>query len=228
MEKMNREALIIVDAQRGFMPAHEGTRLALPGFGELGVEGGEKIVEKINALTRALGEKTFGLIATTQDWHPLHTAHISETPNFVDTWPVHCIANTPGAELHPDLLVTQEPALATRFIKGDQPCATPAEDDSYTGALAYNPETGVRLPDWLREQGAETVYVTGLALGDGNEHPLCVDSTARDLHQEGFNVSLITDAAEAVFPENRAQCFQQMATRGIRLLTTHEALQEIA
>lgn len=228
METINREALVIVDAQRGFMPASEGERLALDGFGELGVNGGENIVEKINALTRALGEKTFGLIATTQDWHPMDTAHISETPNFIDTWPVHCIAETPGAELHPDLLVAQNANLATRFIKGDQPCATPAEDDSYTGALAYNPETGVKLPDWLRDNGAETIYVAGLALGDGGEHPLCVDSTARDLHAEGFNVTLITDAAEAVFPENRAKCFHEMAARGIRLLTTNEALQEIA
>lgn len=225
---MNREALVIVDAQRGFMPASEGDRLNLAGFGELGVEGGQTIVDKINALTRSLSNKALGLIATTQDWHPLITAHISETPNYVDTWPVHCIAGTPGAELHPDLLVAQNTELAQQFIKGDQPSATPADDDSYTGALAYNPKTGVKLPDWLRANGAETVYVTGLALGDGNEHPLCVDSTARDLKAQGFEVSLITDAAEAVLPENRAKCFQEMAIRGIRLLTTEEALQEIA
>lgn len=223
-----KEALVIVDAQCGFMPASEGERLGLPGFGELGVEGGQNIVEKLNALTRAMSEKAFGLIATTQDWHPLDTAHISENPNYLTTWPVHCIANTPGAELHPDLLVAQQPELATRFIKGVEACATPEEDDSYTGALAYNPATSQLLPDWLREQGAETVYVAGLALGDGNEHPLCVDSTARDLQREGFKVALITDAAEAVVPDNRAVCFANMGALGVRLLTTPEALEEIA
>lgn len=228
MEKVLRDALVIVDAQRGFMPETEGERLNLAGFGELGVGGGEKIVEKINALTRALSDRAFGLIATTQDWHPLHTAHISDTPNYVDTWPVHCIAGTPGAELHPDLLVAQDADIATRFIKGDQPSATPADDDSYTGALAYNPETGTKLPEWLEANGAEKVYVAGLALGDGAEHPLCVDSTARDLKAQGFDVTLITDAAEAVVPENRAKCFTAMADLGIRLLTTDQALLELA
>lgn len=228
MEFARKEALVIVDAQRGFMPASEGTRLGLEGFGELGVEGGQYIVERLNALTRRMSEKAFGLVATTQDWHPVDTAHISETPNYLTTWPVHCIANTPGAELHPDLLVAQDATLATRFIKGDKACAIPEEDDSYTGALAYNPATGQLLPDWLREQGANTVYVAGLALGDGNEHPLCVDSTARDLHNEGFTVTLVTDAAEAVVPENRALCFTNMAALGIRLATTNEVLQELA
>lgn len=228
MEFAHKKALVIVDAQRGFMPASEGARLDLKGFGELGVEGGQNIVERLNALTRRLSEKAFGLVATTQDWHPEDTAHISDNPNYLTTWPKHCIAKTPGAELHPELLVAQDPTLATRFIKGDKACATPEEDDSYTGALAYNPATGQPLPDWLREQGAGTVYVAGLALGDGNEHPLCVDSTARDLHNEGFKVSLITDAAEAVVPENRELCFTNMAALGIRLVTTNELLQELA
>lgn len=228
MEFARKEALVIVDAQRGFMPASEGNRLSLEGFGELGVEGGQNIIDHLNALTRRMSEKALGLIATTQDWHPTDTAHISDTPNYLTTWPAHCIANTPGAELHPDLLVAQYPDLATRFIKGDKACATPEEDDSYTGALAYNPATGQQLPDWLREQGADTIYVAGLALGDGNEHPLCVDSSARDLHNEGFNVTLITDATEAVVPENRERCFTNMAALGIRLVTTNELLQELA
>jgi nicotinamidase/pyrazinamidase len=227
-EFTQREALVIVDAQRGFMPQSEGERLNLPGFGELGVEGGQNIVERLNALTTAMSEKAFGLIATTQDWHPRDTAHISDNPDYLTTWPTHCIAETPGAELHPDLLVAQNAELATRFIKGDKACATPEEDDSYTGALAYNPTTEQLLPDWLREQGANTVYVAGLALGDGGEHPLCVDSTARDLHNEGFNVALITDAAEAVVPANRAVCFANLGTLGIRLVTTDEALKELA
>jgi nicotinamidase/pyrazinamidase len=229
-EQLTKRALVIVDTQRGFIPETEGTRLGLPGFGELGVDGGENIITKINAITRSLGTEC--LIATTQDWHPapgeVTTAHFSDTPNYVDTWPVHCVGGTPGAELHPNLLVAQKPILAERFIKGDTVCASPADDDSYTGALAYNPETGTRLPDWLRAGAPDVVYVAGLALGDGAEHPLCVDSTARDLKKQGFEVTLVTDAAEAVFPENRALCFQNLGSIGIRLMTTNEVLAEIA
>ncbi|MFZ1301312.1 MAG: isochorismatase family protein [Candidatus Microsaccharimonas sp.] len=229
MSEQLRNALVIVDTQRGFMPASEGERLGVEGFGELGVTGGERIVEHINDLTIALSRQAENLILTTQDWHPQHTAHFAqpEAPNYVNTWPVHCVGDTPGAELHPDLLVAQQPELATRFIKGDKACTSPEDDDSYTGALAYNPITDVLLPDWLREMRANKVYVAGLALGDGNEHPLCVDSTARDLHEQGFDVTLITDAAEAVMPENRELCFRNLGNKGITLLTTEQALAEI-
>ena len=225
-----RTALIIVDAQRSFMPASEGERLHLNGFGELGVAGGERIVEKINRLTIALAENAENLILITEDWHSIDTAHIAkppQEPDFVTTWPPHCLAGTAGAELHPDLLVAQNPHLRTRFIKGTKIASTPEEDDSYTGALAFNPATGTLLPDWLREMRANRVYVAGLALGDGNEHPLCVDSTARDLFEQGFEVSLITDAAEAVLPENRELCFKNLGKMGITLLTTEQALAEI-
>lgn len=218
------EALIIVDAQRGFMPETEGDRLGLPGFGELGVNGGELIVDRINRLTTAVAQTAGNLVATTQDWHPTETAHFSNEPNYTDTWPVHCVAETPGAELHPDLFVAQQPDLATQFIKGDEACTSPADDDSYTGALAYNPETGVKLPDYLRKNGVEHVFVTGLALGNGADNPLCVDSTARDLRREGFEVTLVTDAAEAVFPENREVCFANLGKLGVSLMTTEEAL----
>lgn len=218
------EALVIVDTQRGFMPASEGERLQLSGFGELGVDGGEYIVERINRLTAALSATAGNLIATTQDWHPVHTAHFATEPNYIDTWPSHCVANTDGAELHPDLLVAQQPELATRFIKGTEACTSPADDDSYTGALAMNPETGLLLPDYLQQHRVRRVYVAGLALGDGDEHPLCVDSTARDLKKQGFEVTLVTDAAEAVFPANRATCFANLGRLGVNLATTEELL----
>lgn len=225
MNKNN--ALVIVDTQRGFMPAKEGERLELPGFGELGVTGGEAIVDPINQLTHAFRNEMLP-IATTQDWHPEKTAHFSDTPNFVNTWPVHCVAGTPGAELHPDLFVAKYSSIAERFIKGDVAATSPEEDTSYTGALAYNPETKQSLPEWLKKHRITTAYVVGLALGDGNENKLCVDSTAADIQAAGFEVTLVTDAIEAVLPENRALCLANLGKRGIRLATTAEILEEIA
>lgn len=225
MEKYTK-AFVIVDAQRGFMPASEGERLDQAGFGQLGVEGGELIVPNVNRLTKEMGKHGV-LIATTQDWHPHATAHFSNEPNFVNTWPVHCVGGTLGAELHPDLDVAKTPEMATRFIKGDVACSSPEDDTSYTGALAYDPLTNINLPDWLEQRGRADIYVAGLALGDGEDNKLCVDSTAADLSDLGFNVSLITDATEAVIPENREVCFRNLGMRGIRLITTEQALQEL-
>lgn len=222
MENMPKQALIIVDAQRGFMPATEGERLHIEGFGELGVEGGDLIVDKINRLSEKFARHILP-IATTQDYHPTHTAHFSDEPNFINTWPVHCVGGTPGAELHPDLRVATDIA-AEHFIKGDVACTSPEDDTSYTGALAYQPATGITLQNWLQQQHARNVYVTGLALGDGDQNKLCVDSTAVDLHDQGFEVTLITDATEAVLTENRKLCFRNLGARGIHLATTADVL----
>ncbi len=221
-------ALAIIDVETCFFPASESIRLGLPGFGELPVAGAEVIVPRINRLTRAIGKSaTKGIVAATLDQHPEETAHFSDTPNFVDTWPHHGREGTPGAMLHPELTVAQHPELATVFIKGDKPCATPEEDTSYTGALAYDPKTGLFLPEFLRNHDPSTVYVAGLALGDGEKRPLCVDSTACDLHEMGFNVVLVTDAVEAVLSENRELCLSNLAKLGIRLVTTEQAVGEI-
>lgn len=224
-------ALAIIDEQRGFMPAAEGERLGVDGFGELTVPGGHLVVPNSNRLTEAFLERDLPVV-TTQDSHKLGTAHFAEVPDYLKTWPVHCVEGTPGAELHPDLIAADDPRVL-HFTKGDEVADTPAEDDSYTGALAHaaDPETNeeMLLPDFLRKHRVAIVYVIGLALGNGNEdeYPLCVDSTAIDLHEQGFEVAVITDAVEAVAAENREICFRNLGDLGIRLLTTDQALAEI-
>ncbi len=223
MESFNKKALIIVDMERGFMPASEGERLGLRGFGELGVTGGELIIPGANQLTDEYVHQNLP-IAATFDYHPEETAHFSDNPNYVNTWPKHCVGGTLGAELHPDLRIAKRPELATRFIKGDTPCDSPEDDTSYTGALAYDPQTGTYLPDWLREQNVTEVDVIGLAKGDGGEHKLCVDSTAVDLHNDGFRVNLVSDVSEFVDQNNREVFARNMGAIGINLITLREAL----
>lgn len=223
---MSNPALIIVDAQRGFMPLSEGGRLAQEGFGELGVPNGQNIVPYLNTLTSDFQAKDLQ-VYTTQDWHPEQTAHFSESPNYVTTWPVHCVADTPGAQLHPDLLVAQAHNPALHFKKGMIAAQTPEDDTSYTGYLAES-MYGASLPNTLRARATTKLYIGGLALGDGAEHPLCVDSTAKDFFAHGFDVTVITDAAEAVIADNKELCFKNLGKLGVRLMNTAEVLQEIA
>lgn len=225
----HNKALVIIDTQRGFMPAEEGVRLGAPGFGELGVPDAQRIIPVLNKLTRIFADHGMAVV-TTQDAHPTETAHFATKPNFVDTWPKHCVAGTPGAELHPELMARD--ARFAHFIKGDVAAKTPAEDDSYTGALAHhydeNEETEMQLPEHLVRVGAKQhIYLGGVALGDGAEHKLCVDSTAFDLLDQGFGVNVITDAVEAVLPQNRDICLRNMAAAGIRLLTATQAIAEV-
>lgn len=209
-----RRALAIIDGQNDFIN------------GSLGAPGRERSIKPINELTKAYGH--YGLlIVTTQDFHPKKTEHFSDEPNFVDTWPVHCVAGTQGANLHPDLEVAKHHAIATRFLKGMEPCESPADDNSYTGVLARNIETGLYLPEWLEQHQIEEVDVVGYCIGDGDEHPLCVDSSAIDLHELGYRVNVVTDAVEEVLPENRAKCLKNLGEKGIHLVTVDQVLKEI-
>ncbi len=217
------DAFVIVDGNRCFFPESEGVRLQQPGFGELPVPNGEATIEPINRLTT--GATAAGLaIRHTVEAHPEETAHFSPTPNFVNTWPPHGRKGTPGAMLHPDLLIAQNPGLSMEFAKGEKAITTPEEDDSYTGALARNTETGLLLPTQLRKDGARHILLAGLAIGDGKENPLCVDSTAIDLRAEGFEVTLAVDATEAVLPENRQKCIDNLGKIGVHIAITDEIL----
>jgi nicotinamidase/pyrazinamidase len=214
-------ALAIIDAQRCFFPEEEGQRLEEPGYGELPVPGSERIVGPINRLTEVA--HSLGLIIVhTEDSHPRETAHFSNQPNFVNTWPEHAIAGTPGAALHSELLIAHQPGLSTRFIKGDKAAITPADDTSYTGALAHQPNNIEPLPDYLRIHGVKSVILCGQTIGDGKDNPLCVDSTALDLQKLGFETILATDTVEPVLPENKAKCFMNLGKAGVRLATTAE------
>ncbi len=226
MVRVSKKGLVIVDVQPGFMPASEGERLGLPGYGELGVDGAEKIIPNINLLTRVFHSCMY-LIATTQDNHPEETAHFSPNPDFVKTWPVHCVAGTPGAELHPDLLVAQHPAWAKQFIKGDKACETPEEDDSYTGALAHEPDSDFKLPEWLTSRKVEEAYFVGVAVGDCDENPLCVDSTTIDHHNLGFRATFVEDAVAFIDKTKQELCVERLRAMGIRVMTTAEVLEEI-
>lgn len=201
----------IIDAQRGFMPTYEGERLDRAGFGQLPVEDGQKIIPVVKHLLWAMGaENTF----TTQDWHPEHTAHFSETPDFATNWPIHCVADTKGAELHPEL----ESALSrqvTRFYKG-QECLEDGKDDlSYSGYYA-TAENGLTLPEWLQERGAKAVVLGGLALD------YCVGKTALDLKTKlDLDVTVVIDACRGIADPSIDAMHEAFKQNGIK--TAHSA-----
>lgn len=137
-----KKALGIIDAQRGFMPGIEGQRLGIAGFGELPINDGQLIVPRINALIGKFATEEWNIF-TTQDWHPLGTAHFDSAPNYKTTWPTHCVGNTPGAALHPQVSL---PDTAARFYKGAELLPRGEDDTSYSGYNARRFTDDVELP----------------------------------------------------------------------------------
>jgi nicotinamidase/pyrazinamidase len=155
------EALLIVDYQNDFNPG-----------GALAVSGGDEIAGRINALA---ADERFELVVATRDWHPPDHGSFTEQGG---TWPVHCVAGTPGAELHPALDAEQVDVIVDTGQDRDT--------EGYSGFQ------GTDLEALLRERGIDRVTVVGLATD------YCVKETALDALRHGFHVTVDSTAARGV------------------------------
>jgi len=158
-----KKALIIVDVQTDFC---EG--------GALAVDGGNAVAENVAKLVQDAAGR-YDLIVTTQDWHVMPGPHFASTsgeePNFVDTWPDHCVAGTPGSGLHP-VLAAKGDLIDFKVYKGMTSAA-------YSGFEART-EEGEPLKDVLIRNGINSIDVVGLA------YDYCVLATALDGARLGF------------------------------------------
>ncbi|MBV9837322.1 MAG: nicotinamidase [Solirubrobacterales bacterium] len=153
------EALIVVDVQNDFCPG-----------GALPVPDGDAVIEPVNELMRGVA-----LVIATRDWHP--PEHRSFAVNG-GRWPVHCVRDSDGAQLHRRL---DQSAIELVLDKGQAP-----DREGYSGFE----QTGLEAV--LRERHIETLHVAGLALD------YCVKATALDARRAGFEVVVHRDASRAV------------------------------
>jgi nicotinamidase/pyrazinamidase len=155
------EALVIVDFQNDFAPG-----------GALAVPEGDAIAAHVNALA---ADPRFDLVVATRDWHPPDHGSFERHGG---PWPVHCVQDTEGAELHPLL---DHRLLDVIIDKGHD-----AQTEGYSGF----DQTG--LEDLLRDRGIERVTIVGLATD------YCVKSTALDALRHGFEVTIDSAAVRGV------------------------------
>lgn len=161
------DALLIIDVQNDFLPG-----------GALAVPKGDAILPVIQKLVGL----PFGLIVTSQDWHPAqHVSFKTATP--AGDWPLHCIAHTQGAALAADLTL---PANTLAVFKGTQ-----SDQDSYS-AFGGTDTQGASLAPLLQRHGMTRVFVCGLALD------YCVQASALDARTAGFQTVVITDACRDI------------------------------
>jgi len=180
-------ALVVVDVQNDFC---EG--------GSLAVAGGSAVAAAISAHTRAAAGRYAHVVAT-RDHHVDPGAHFAEHPDFLDTWPAHCVVGTGGVELHPAL--DRSPIEAV-FDKGEFAAAY----SGFEGAAG-----GVPLAAWLRERGVDAVDVVGIA----TDH--CVRATALDAVAQGFATRVLLPLTAGVAEATTAAALAQLRTAGVQL-----------
>ncbi|WP_304940860.1 nicotinamidase [Pseudonocardia sp. DSM 110487] len=179
-------ALIVVDVQNDFC---EG--------GSLAVDGGAAVAAAISGHLRTAA---YDHVVATRDHHVDPGAHFSATPDFVDSWPPHCRAGTPGASFHPELDVAPIEAV---FSKGEHAAA-------YSGFEGAEPG-GSGLADWLRSRGVDSVEVVGIA----TDH--CVRATALDAAKAGFETKVLLDLCAGVSRETTDRALKEMQAAGVQL-----------
>jgi nicotinamidase/pyrazinamidase len=189
-----RRALVIVDVQHDFC---EG--------GSMPVEGGIAVAGRISRhVEHRLSD--YDTVVATADWHVDPGSHWSSTPDFAESWPVHCEVGTVGADFRPEL----EGALAhvdAVFRKGEHTAAY----SGFEGTVETEDGSVVGLEEWLRGRGVEAVDVVGIA----TDH--CVRATALDAAHSGFDTRVILDLTAGVAPETTDAARTEMQAAGVTL-----------
>ncbi|WP_035568108.1 bifunctional nicotinamidase/pyrazinamidase [Hymenobacter sp. IS2118] len=205
------KALLLIDIQNDFVP---GGRLAVPD--------GAAVIPLANAL-----QPHFDLVVASQDWHPaghqsFASSHAGHAPfDQIDLhglpqtlWPDHCVQETAGADLHPDLDTCRIEAI---FRKGMAP-----DIDSYSAFFDNGHRKATGLADYLRGRGVTDVYLAGLA-GD-----YCVYFSALDALAAGFATFVVTDATRAISADGFRAALADLQGKGARLLESAALLADPA
>lgn len=193
-------ALIVVDVQNDFC---EG--------GSLAVAGGAGVAAGITRHLAAHPD-AYDLVVATRDWHaPLpdtNDGHFAAdgNPDYVHTWPVHCVAGTPGAEYHPDLHIPADRLV--EVLKGESRQDYSGFQGRSLGAAAERAGT-TDLAETLRSRGVDRVDVAGLATD------YCVRATALDARDAGFEVRVLADLVAGVAPASSVAALDELAAAGI-------------
>jgi nicotinamidase/pyrazinamidase len=179
-------ALIIVDVQNDFC---EG--------GSLPVAGGAQVAAGISVGLSTVDR--WDHVVATKDHHIDPGPHFADEPDFVTSWPVHCVANTSGAEFHAALDTDRIEAV---FTKGEHGAA-------YSGFEGH--ASGIGLTAWLRMRDVSDVDIVGIA----TDH--CVRATALDAVREGFGTTVLLDLTAGVAPATTTAALDELRAAGITL-----------
>jgi len=179
-------ALIIVDVQVDFC---EGGSLAVPGGAAVAA-----------AITDLLRLSNYDHVVATRDHHVDPGGHFAADPDYVNSWPPHCVVGTPGVDLHPAL---DRERIEAVFDKGEHAAAY----SGFEGRAA----DGATLQSWLRAARVDAVDVAGIATD------YCVRATALDAVRTGFATIVLLDRVAGVAPSSSEHALAELAAAGVLL-----------
>jgi nicotinamidase/pyrazinamidase len=197
---MTERALIVVDVQNDFC---EG--------GSLAVAGGAAVAAEVTSYLRGYREgddlPAYATVVGTLDWHVDPGTHFSDHPDFVDSWPAHCVVGQDGAGSHPSIDRT---LIEAWFRKGEHAAAY----SGFEGSTEQDDGSKTGLADWLRGRGIQAVDVVGIA----TDH--CVRATALDAVRAGFETRVLLDLTVGVAAQTTVVALELLRAAGAELVGT--------
>jgi nicotinamidase/pyrazinamidase len=142
----------------------------------------------------------YDVAVATRDHHVDPGRHFSDDPDFVESWPAHCVVGTDGEAFHPNL---DPQPFDSVFLKGEHAAA-------YSGFEGKNPE-GTGLADWLTSHAVTHVDICGIATD------YCVRATALDAVQAGFDTTVLASLCAGVGPESTRAAIHEMSGAGVHV-----------
>jgi nicotinamidase/pyrazinamidase len=199
MSRTPKRALIVVDCQNDFC---EG--------GSLAVDGASDVVARIAQYIRSLTTDRPGevCVVATLDAHVDPGSHFNDAPDapdYVDSWPRHCVVGTEGAQPHRNLLEVMANVDAW-FSKG-------AHSAAYSGFEGRSTTTDEYLHDYLSRRRIDEVEIVGIATD------YCVVETARSACSLGYSVQIQPQLCVAVHPDSTEAVFTSLRSIGVVILT---------
>jgi nicotinamidase/pyrazinamidase len=191
------KALFVIDVQNDFC---EG--------GALACQGGAQVASSITNYLR--GNKShYDTVIASRDWHTPNSQNgghfplAGSEPDFVSTWPLHCIAGTQGAEYHPNL----DASLIDLHIKKGQ-------DQHGYSIFEGVTDSGESIQDLLTRLGVTEVDVVGIATD------YCVRASALDAKNSGLNVRVITSLTAGVSAASTEAAIDELVDAGVIVAAT--------
>lgn len=191
----NKTALLIIDVQNDFC---EG--------GSLACQGGAQVAQDVTNYLKSNASK-YDLVVASRDWHDAensnggHFAMQGQEPDWVNSWPVHCVAGTQGAEYHPNL----DSSLIDIHVQKGQ--GKPA----YSLFEGTTPE-GLPILEVLKESGVTSVDVCGIATD------YCVRASALDARKLGLEVQVLSNLITGVAPDSSDAALRELVSSGCKVV----------
>ena len=197
MLQLPTRALLVVDVQNDFC---EGGSLAVPG----GLAVAERITDWL-----ARHRRDYSLVVASRDWHVDPDGHFSAAPDYVDSWPPHCVAGTHGAGYAPGLDVE---LLDIHVVKGQYAAAYSAFEGAESSREGEQPESPRRLRVLLTDTGVTAVDICGLTTD------YCVRETALDALRAGLHPRLFIGLTAGVSPTTSLRAVHDLRDSGAEII----------